>query len=117
MKKVSKFRNLFCIVPIVVQVSINDDLESLLQDLENSKSPAEEAMTYFLPQLTEEELRKVEINDKNFMQTFAARKLVCPSIYETYSHKNPDVEIAEMQLSDSVSKFVQGLGWRRTLTI
>ena len=76
-----------------------------------------EALTYFLPKLTDEELEKVEINDESISQTFAARRLVWPSIYETYNHENPDVEIAEMQLSDSDSKFVQGLGWRRTMTI
>ena len=38
--------------------------------------------------------------------------------FETFRWSwNPDVEEAEMKLSESDSKFVQGEGWRRTFTI
>ena len=61
------------------------------------------AWTYFLPKLTKKELKFVEKEDTTYLQTFA--------------WSNPDVKKAEMMLSDSVSKFVKGIGWRSTSTI
>ena len=40
--------------------SVNDDLESLFEDLRLGNEPNEEVETYFLPKLTENELKLVE---------------------------------------------------------
>ena len=83
--------------------SVNDDLESLFEDLRLGKEPKKRVNTYFLPKLTEEEMELVERKDRNY--------------FHTLQFLSPDVEKAEMILSESDSKFVQGLGWRRTFTI
>ena len=83
--------------------SVNDDLESLFEDLRLGKEPNERVYTYFLPKLTEEEMELVEQKDTNYLQTF----------YE----EDPDVSEAEMLLSESDSKFVRGGGYRRTFKI
>ena len=83
--------------------SVNDDLESLFEDLRLGNELKEKSFTYFLPKLTEEEMELVEKKD--------------PSYLETLGSFNPDVDESEMKLSESDSKFVRGLGWRRTFTI
>ena len=85
------------------KVSVNDDLESLFEVLQLGKEPDEESSFYFLPKLTKEEMKLVERNDTNYLETF--------------SSSNPDVKEAEMKLSESDSKFVRGYGDRRTITI
>ena len=60
-------------------------------------------ITYFLPKLTEEELELVERRDTSYLDTF------------TYS--NPDVEEAEMMLSESDSKYVHEFCRRNTFVI
>ena len=83
--------------------SVNDDLESFFEDLRLGKEPDDEVWTYFLPKLTEEELELVERKDASYLHAFF--------------EDDPDVEEAEMKLSESDSKFVQGVGRRRTITI
>ena len=84
--------------------SVNDDLESLFENIKLRKVPNEEPVdTYFLPKLTEEELALVERRDKNYLQTFGA--------------SNPDVDETEMMLSKSDSKYVEGFSRRRTFVI
>ena len=83
--------------------SVNDDLESLFEDLRLGKEPDEHVMTYFLPKLTEEEMELVDKKDTIYLQTLW--------------RSDPDVEEAEMLLSESDSKFVQGKGIRKTFTI
>ena len=94
------------------KISVNDDLESLFEDLQLGKEPDKyEHLTYFLPKLTEKEMKSVERKDTTFLQSFYL------------SH--PDVEEVEMNRSESDSKsdsksdleFVGGYGWRRTFTI
>ena len=87
------------------KVSVNDDLESFFEDLRLGKEPPHQSVfTYFLPKLTEEEMELVERKDRNY--------------FETFLHvKHADVKEAEMKLSESDSKFVQGFGCRRTFTI
>ena len=84
--------------------SINDDLDSFFEDIRLGKQPKDWAGTYFLPKLTEEELKLVETKDSDFMETF-------------YSKMDADVTNAEMKLSESDSKFVHCYGWRETFTI
>ena len=84
--------------------SVNDDLESLFEDLRLGKEPDLHAHTYFLPKLTNEEMKLVDRKDSSYFQTFP------------FSN-NADVPETEMMLSESKSKFVYGMGYRRTLTI
>ena len=42
------------------QGSVNDDLNSLFEDLRLGKQPLEHALTYFSPKLTKEELKAIE---------------------------------------------------------
>ena len=83
--------------------SVNDDLESFLENIRLGKEPNEEVATYFLPKLTEEELELVEKRDKSYLHTF--------------SYPNPDVEEAEMMLSESDSKYVHGCSMRRSFIL
>lgn len=83
--------------------SVNDDLESLFDDLRLKKEPFERVETYFLPKLTAEELKLVERKDSSYLETFR--------------NPNPDVKKTEMELSESDSKFVHGWGFRKTFKI
>ena len=83
--------------------SINDDLESLFENIRLGKEPHEDVVTYFLPKLTKEELTLVEGKDTSYLQTFLS--------------SNPDVDETEMMLSESDSKYVRGQIWRRTFVI
>ena len=86
------------------KLSVNDDLESLFDDIRLGKKPVDFVRTYFLPKLTKEELKLVERKDNNFMKTFV-------------HDRGADVSEAEMELSESESKFVRAVGWRETYTI
>ena len=52
--------------------SVNDDLESLFENIRLGKEPDEFVVSYFLPKLTEEELELVERRDGELLQ---ARKV------------------------------------------
>ena len=84
--------------------SVNDDLETLFEDIQLGKEPDDCVMTYFLPMLTEHELELVERKDEDFMETFSFGM-------------DADVNKAEMAASESDSKYVYGYGWRETFTI
>ena len=84
--------------------SVNDDLESLFEDLQLGKEPVYGSTTYFLPKLTKHELKLVERKDPSYLKNF---------IYRV----NADVEEAEMKLSESKSKYVRGFCYRQTFTI
>ena len=86
-----------------VTESINDDFESLFEDLRLGKEPVDCVETYFLPKLTQEELKLVDQEDEIYLESFTMLE--------------PDVHRAELIASESRSKFVLGLGWRETLTI
>ena len=83
--------------------SVNDDLESFFKDLRLGKEPDEQINTYFLPKLTEEEMKLAKKRDSTYEQTF--------------SFRNPDVSEEKMKLSESDSKYTRVIGQRRTLTI
>ena len=84
--------------------SVNDDFESLFEDLRLGKQPLERVWTYFLPKLTEKELESVAREDPTYFKTLG---LV----------GNKDVPEAKMKLSESNSKFVKALGSRTTFRI
>ena len=81
--------------------SVNDDLDSFFKDLRFGKDPNHLVGTYFLPQLTEEELELVEQKNEKFMSTFR-------------DAMEADVEKADMVASESKSKFVYARGTRAT---
>ena len=83
--------------------SVNDDLESLFENILLGKEPDEYVQTYFLPKLTEEELELVERRNTSYLQTFRRR--------------NPDVDETEMMLSKSDSKYVDGWSRQKTFVI
>ena len=78
--------------------SVNDDLESLFENIRLRKKPDRYVETYFFPKLTEEEMELVERRDTS---------------YSFWMKRN---EI-EMMLSESDSKYVHGRSWRRTFVI
>ena len=86
------------------KLSVNDDLETLFQNIQLGKEPDDFVKNYFLPRLAEHELELVERKDEDFMKTFD----------ETM---NPDVYKSEMAASESDSKYVRGFGYRKTLTL
>ena len=90
--------------------SVDDDLEKLFEDIQLGKKPDEQVWTYFLPKLTEEEMELVANEDKTYFNedTFYLKTFIWP---------NPDVDEDEMILSESDSKFVEGLGQRKTFTV
>ena len=84
--------------------SVNDDLDSLFENIRLGKEPNEEVLTYFLPKLTEEELELVERRDTIYFQSF------------DYSW-NPDVDETEMMLSESDSKYIDVYSERKTFVL
>ena len=86
--------------------SVNDDLESLFENVRLGKEPNKYGFSYFLPKLTEEELKLVERRDTSYLQTFFGGQW-----------GNPDVDETEMMLSESDSKYVNGESWRQTFFI
>ena len=94
----------FCNGEEYVKESVNDDLDSLFENIQVSKKMhGFHEWSYFLPMLTKEELKLVEIKDEKFMNTFR--------------HPDPDVKQAEMTASESKSKFVYAECRRRTYQI
>ena len=79
-------------------------MESFFENIRLGKEPDELVETYFLPKLTEEELKLVERRDRSYFQTF-------------HSSSNPDVDETAMMLSQSDSKYVRGGSRRRTYVI
>ena len=50
--------------------SVNDDLESLFENIRLGKELDEKVWAYFLPKLTKEELDLVERRDTSYNETF-----------------------------------------------
>ena len=98
--------------------SVNDDLESLFEDLRLGKElswnllslknllgkePDKDTETYFLPKLTEEELELIEKEDRTILRSFY--------------HGAPEVPKADLMRSKSDSKYVDCIAWRKTFTV
>ena len=92
----------FCKGEEPIKDSVNDDLESFFEELRLGKEPNKRVKTYYLPKLTKAELKLIERKDSCYLQTF--------------NTPFPDVDKAEMMLSESNSKFVQGVSTRTTFT-
>ena len=87
--------------------SINDDLESFLNNLQEISSleeiKKEVVRSFFLPKLTEKELKLVEEKDNNLMST----------LFENIFGE-ADVDENEMKKSDSKDKYLHGCCFRQT---
>ena len=84
--------------------SINDDLDSFINNLQNSNEVKDEMVkSFFLPKLTKEELKLVEQKNFEHMETFS------------YIPTVADVSVEEMKKSDSKDKYVHSECRRRTI--
>ena len=83
--------------------SINDDLDSFVNDLQNSyKTGNEDVQCFFTPKLTKEELKLVEEKNKEHMMTY-------------FDGAYADVNVEEMKKSDSKDKYVHSSCHRITV--
>merc|ERR1711917_146928 len=74
--------------------SINDDLDSFIDHLLNSnKVENENVRSFFLPKLTEEELKLVEEKNQEHMMSYL-------------DELDADVDVEEMKQSDSKDKYL-----------
>ena len=89
------------------QGSINDDLESFFINIQNFNDLKEEkVVSFFLPKLTQDELKLVEKQDKTQLETYW---------YQYLFGRNPDVDKVEMEKSDSKDKYLYAECRRRTI--
>ena len=95
----------YCLGEVYEYKSVNDDLESLFENLclGKKKDSVKNIGTtgYFFPNLTREELKMTEKGDENYLATFLLGM-------------NADVDKVEMKLSESDAKFVFGRFTRTT---
>ena len=83
--------------------SINDDLDSFINNLQNSNDVEDECVeSFFLPKLTKEELKLVEEKNAEYMWSYAFGNIA-------------DVDVKEMKESDSKDKYVHSSCQRRTV--
>ena len=94
----------YCKGEMLEKESVNDDLDILFEAIGLGKKPTDQVEIYFFPKLTQQELKLVEKKDKKYMNTFG-------------THLSADVSKADMEASESNSKFVHGYGGRTTFTI
>ena len=88
--------------------SFNDDLERFLFNLQNQNEiKVEGVRSFFTPKLTNEELKLVQEGNEEHLNTYSAH----------YFGRNPDVDVEEMNKSDSKSKYVHGRCWRYTIPL
>ena len=86
----------------VYEGSINDDLDSFINNLQNSNEVENEYVwSFFLPKLTKEELKLVEEKNREHMMSYSWRF-------------DADVDVEEMKQSDSKDKYVYSWCRRRT---
>ena len=86
--------------------SIGDDLETFFTNLQSQKEIKNEYVwSFFLPKLTEDELKLVEQRNEQHLSTY----------WRHYIGLNPDVDPEVMKKSDSRSKYVYGQCFRRTM--
>ena len=80
----------------------------VLTNLLNSKELKEEEVdSFFIPKLTDKELKLVEVKNEDHLETY---------LYH-YHGRGPDVDPNEMKKSDSKSKYVHCVCGRRTLPL
>ena len=84
--------------------SITDDLESFYEDIKLGRNPLNMTWTYFISELTEEEVKRVKNKDEKYFRTFKWLN-------------NADVNQIEMNSSSSTSKYVSAYCRRKTISI
>ena len=83
--------------------SINDDLDLFINNLQNSNEVEDEYVeSFFLPKLTEEELKLVEEKNKEHMMSY-------------WDGLDADVDVEEMKQSDSKDKYLHSYCSRDTV--
>ena len=88
--------------------SINDDLEEFLINIRNQKEVnKEEVFSFFTPKLTNVALKLVQEGDEEHLMSY----------FDSFNGLNPDVDVEEMQKSDSKSKYVHALCCRLTIPL
>ena len=86
-------------------LSIHDDLEIFFENLQNQTEIQNEKVTsFFLPKLTEDELKLVEEKNERHLASY----------WEHYLGLDADVDADEMKRSDSASKYVHVVCVRHT---
>ena len=100
------------------QGSINDDLESFFESfpnevensfdmVQNEYRRSEDIRSFFLPKLTNEELKLIEEKNQDYLNTFGR--------FNSFYGISPDVDVEEMKKSDSKDKYVHCPCLRRTI--
>ena len=84
--------------------SVNDELESFFENLRTGEKFLIKAVTFLLPKLTKKEMRLIEAKNDEHLKTY----------YDFHYGVNPDVRKEDMLKSESNSKFVHCLCFRRT---
>ena len=97
-----------------LKASVNDDLESCIDDIQQGRADRDNwkytnRVSYFLPKLSEEELRLVERKNQDYLESFRVKWQNLTGFL--------DVSEAEMKLSESKSKFVKGYCRRQTFIV
>ena len=95
--------------------SINDDLDSFINKLQNSNEMEDEVVwSFFLPKLTKEELKLVEEKNQEHMMTYWEKAQI--TLGNKLANKNlADVPVKEMKQSDSKDKYIHSECLRRTV--
>ena len=86
----------------------DDDIEEFFDNLQNAKVCDEQVLSYYLPKLTNKELKSIEGKDKMLLKTFS---------FHFRDDMNVDIDEAEMKKSESKSKFVRGCCLRETISL
>ena len=96
--------------------SINDDIELLFECIRLGEEFDKGVSTYFLPKLTNEELKLVEIKDPKYLATMNNTG-IGPTPWTDPLVKEYSLRQAEMKLSESKSRFVMVACHQDTFTI
>ena len=84
--------------------SINDEIESFYDNLQNQEVRSELVRSFFTPKLTKEELKLVARKNKEHLRTY---------LYNEHA----DVDEEEMKKSNSKDKYVHCECWRNTVLL
>ena len=88
--------------------SVNEDLESFITKIQNNEELTnEEVQSFFLPMLTNKELKLVEDKDQNHLASYYYHEM-------KWDH---DVNADEMKKSNSKDKCLHCYCWRRTTSL
>ena len=107
--------------PWNIKTSVNDDLESLFEDLKIGRKVKKLEWSYFLPELTEKELPLVETRDEDHLKTYSCYWdpiHVNKTLFSNWFRRrrprygDPDISKWKMKRSRSTSKFLKAVCFR-----